>query len=140
MKCSICGKEIIGDRHNSSPYMRGDCCSDCHYNNVMKLRMYLITDDNKQALLIKTDGTLEYVSPNNKKYFKLKQLQRLVEGNIELYPQYDPKFFFVVNEEGLLERRKHNKLAFELFNAKVVGNMLICPRDIFENEDDDEGE
>ena len=38
MKCVICGKKIIGEKHNAYPISRGNCCGKCN-NIVIKKRL-----------------------------------------------------------------------------------------------------
>jgi hypothetical protein len=96
-----------------------------------------------QALVIKTDGTYQYVSPKGKK-FSLDELQALVR--MEDYPQ-DSSLIEIapvritgckalVNEEGLLIGMPLNTFAEKLlFGHKgqliYAGNVVIVPNNLW---------
>ena len=82
-----------------------------------------------QILILKVDNTIEFESVDRE--LTLKKSQSIVEGYIELYPLQDKHFYFIVNEEGMLKNMKFNELAFKLFGIEVLGNMIVCPKNLF---------
>lgn len=131
MKCSLCGKEIVGYGNSPSPLEGGRCCDECNMKIVMPVRCFLGTLEHRNyALLIKIDE-VQVVKPDDK-YFTLKELQNAVEGYIEVVPSLFKHYLDVVNEEGLLRRLKPNQIASRLFHKQYYGNVLVCPIDIFE--------
>lgn len=96
-----------------------------------------------QALVIKTNGTFEYVSPKGKK-FSLDELQALVRMEdypqdsslIEIAPVKITGHKALVNEEGLLLGMPLNTFAEKLlFGHKgqliYVGNVVVVPNDMW---------
>lgn len=89
------------------------------------------------AKLIKTDGSIENVTPRDGEMFELKELQGYVHGYIQLLP-LNSKTYMVVDEEAKLKNSKFNKKATDIFAqylpAGVVfsvfdyiyGDVLIC--------------
>ena len=78
------------------------------------------------AKIYKTTGEVIEVEPENGKDFKLKELQEIVHGYIELV-DFSPSKYMVVNEEGLLIGLPLNLSATRLYNKNViVGDVLIC--------------
>ena len=131
MKCSFCGKEIVGYGNSTSPLEGHKCCDECNIKIVMPVRCFIGTLEHRNyALLIKPDR-VQLVQPDDK-YFTLKELQTAVEGYIQVVPSIFTHYLDVVNEEGLLRRLKPNKIAGMLFHREYYGNVLICPKDIFE--------
>lgn len=82
------------------------------------------------AKIIYPDGTTETVSPANGKDFSLEELQKMVEGYIEMIHLHD--IVMVINEEGKLNSLPFNENATELYRKAfrtsdfIVGNALIC--------------
>ena len=88
-----------------------------------------------QALLYKTDFSVEEITPANRRYFKLEEMQRLVGGLIQIIPLDGEGLedkLLVVNEEG-----KNENLPFNLFATLewikyygdtdfVSGDAIIC--------------
>lgn len=136
MICSLCGNEIIGKKHSANPIKRGQCCEKCNTKVILPLRVYLSMKNNNKALVIKPNDEIEYLEPKNKKYFTLKELQNAVGGYIELYPKYDEDFLFVINEEGLILRLELNSMVSDILDIKVLGNLIICPKEIFEEREE----
>lgn len=132
MKCDLCGKEIIGHGNSGVPATTGIVCDHCNNHVVVPIRVYFNVLSGKRncALLVKPHE-LELVTPKNK-YFTLKELQTLVEGDIELTIPVSEGCFTVVNEDGLRKRLEPNFLANKLLDLKVVGNVLVVPQEIFE--------
>jgi len=131
MKCCICGKEIVGYGNSPSPIAGNRCCDECNMKIVMPVRIFLRSLDNeKHALLIK-EHEVQVVKPKDK-YFTLKELQTAVDGYIEILPSCFTTYLDVVNAEGRLKGLYFNKIAYLLFDRDYVGNVLVCPKSIFE--------
>ena len=131
MKCSICGKEIIGDEHNAMPVTNDVCCESCNNHVVLPIRIYKLGINQKEGLCISPDYKIKLVHPKKDK-FSLKELQEVVEGYIEYYPTNNKKYKVIVNEEGLLKRLPLNKLSSSIFGIHAVGNVLIVPNKLIE--------
>ena len=129
MKCEICHKEITGYDCNAWPLSKGRCCQECDDKYVVPLRIFLSGIVKDQILILKADNSIEYESVD--KELSLKKSQSIVEGYIELYPLQDKHFYFIVNEEGMLKKLKFNELAYKLFGIEVLGNMIVCPKNLF---------
>ena len=129
MKCSICGKEIKGYECNAWPLAEGYCCQKCDCDSVLPVRIFLTGATKNQILVLKTDNTIEMRSIDDE--LSLKQAQEIVEGYIELVPKRDPYFYYIVNEEGLLKELEENALAKRLFGMRLVGNLIVCPKNLF---------
>ncbi len=131
MKCSICGKEIEGYSNNAEPVTYGICCGNCNNNVVIPVRLFHAGYSKTNAMLVKTDGTIELVKPEAEK-FALKELQKCVDGYIEIYPSRNKKYVILVNEEGLIHNLPYNYIAEKILAVRAVGNVLICPANLFE--------
>jgi hypothetical protein len=95
-----------------------------------------------QLLIIKTDGTLEYVSPSKKK-FSLDELQATVkmpeygdDNLIEVAPIKIKGHKVIVNEEGLMRGMPLNGYAEQLLLGCVgqrlyAGNVVIVPNTLW---------
>lgn len=82
------------------------------------------------ATIYKTDGTVEEIQPKKGKYFKLKELQKIVGGYIETI-YLKNKEVMVVNEEGKLNDLSLNEKATvylldQNYADVIVGNALVC--------------
>lgn len=77
------------------------------------------------ALLVKKDRVI-VVKPDAE-YFTLKELQKAVEGYIEIVASTYDGFVDVVNEEGHIKELYFNEIAYILTFKQYVGNVLICP-------------
>lgn len=77
------------------------------------------------ATIYKTDGTEENIQPKNGKDFKLKELQPVVEGYIEIVRLRDGRLM-IVNEEGMLMKLPYNRIASQIARQPIVGNVLVC--------------
>lgn len=130
-KCSICQNDYKGSGNNSAPLKRKECCQQCNTSIVIPLRTFLSGTITNRALLIKPDGLLQTIKPEAE-LLSLKQLQAAVGGLVEIYPKHDPLFHFIVNEEGILSKLDFNELAFEIFQIKVVGNLVVIPKGLIE--------
>lgn len=127
MKCSICNKSFNGKGNNPEPFKREKCCDECNLDVVIPLRIFLNGYNFHHLMIIQTNGKIKYNKLRDNQ-ISLKQLQRLVKGLIEFYPKKDEHFFYVVDEEGLIKGKPINKLAYELFEIKVVGDLLVIPK------------
>lgn len=76
------------------------------------------------AQLIKTDGTVQEVTPANGKGFTLEELQGFVGGYIEPV-RLGPGKTMLVNEEGLGMELAYNSVASELAGQPLVGNAVV---------------
>lgn len=131
MKCSICNKTIDGEQHNPQPISGNACCTMCNNQVVLPMRMFQSGIHNDKALLISTDGSIDFVKPKGK-VFELDEVQGFVQGYIEIYPMRIPCHVVVVNEEGLLLGMSFNKIAKLAFGIEAVEPVLICPKRTFE--------
>lgn len=90
-----------------------------------------------KAQLIKTNGTETEIEPQDGKFFRLKELQKLVGGYIEVHTLDDGRLI-VINEDGLSMGLPQNALAtvaaHNLFTTGrgVVGDVVICNNDQME--------
>lgn len=132
MKCCICGKEIKGSGHNPSPFIGAKCCDKCNGELVVPLR--LVLNDRKTAIVIAPDK-LSVLQPKGR-YFTLEELQKIVDGYIEIAPEVIPGFITLVNEEGLLKGMPFNATFNILFGESYVGTVALIPKEIFEAPED----
>ena len=127
MKCSICSKEFNEPGNNASPLKRGKCCDACNAQIVIPLRIYLSSENKTHALLIEPNDIISYMKIDGVED-RLETFQDMVGGFIEIYPIRDDNFIFIVDEEGLIKKKKFNHLAYEIFGIEVVGNLVLVPR------------
>lgn len=124
MRCSICGKEIKGYGNDPFPLSGTKCCDECNMKVVVPYRLFLDSLKKKDvAMLIKQDHV------ENMKIDRpltLKEMQKAVEGMIEIVPGPFPGYLFIVNEEGLLKGLPYNELCYKMFNdTEFVGNVML---------------
>lgn len=131
MKCSICNRAFEGESHNPEPLPGNTCCSQCNNQVVIPMRMFQSGIHSDKALLISTQGSINYVKPK-KGTFELEEVQGCVQGYIEIYPIRIPSHIVVVNEEGVLRGMPYNRVAKLAFGIDAVGPVLVCPKRIFE--------
>lgn len=131
MKCSICNKTFDGESHNPQPLSGKVCCSTCNNGVVLPMRVFQSGIQSDKALLITTERSIEFVKPKGS-VFELDEIQRLVQGYIEIYPIRIPSHIVVVNEEGLILGMPFNAVAKLAFGIEAVGPVLNCPKRIFE--------
>ena len=136
MRCSLCGRKIEGYGHSPSPLNGSRCCDSCNTKVVIPLRLFIqsIQKEN-QALLIKKNE-VQIVKPKED-YFTLDELQKLVDGYIEVVPSLFTGYLDVLNEEGRIKGLYSNVIAYLLFEREYVGDVLVCPRSIFEKPEED---
>ena len=131
MRCSICDEQLTGDEHNAMPVTTGSCCGRCNSNIVIPFRLYEFGKNTQEGLVISPDFTMKVIKPEGEK-FKLKELQKEVQGYIEYYPVNNHKYKVIVNEEGLLMRLPMNRLSSNMFGIHAVGNVLVIPTKLLE--------
>lgn len=95
----------------------------------------------QKGILIPADLHLPVmgVAPKNKKTFSLKELQKMVDGPIEIV-HLDGKVVLVVNEEGKFRKDfLPNLQASSIYRAfhpqaedYIVGNALLCPSNMID--------
>ena len=86
-----------------------------------------------KAYHITVEGRVEEISPNDGKAFQLEEVQKRVEGYIEIV-YLSKNQIMIVNEEGKFDREQ-NVIATEIANAHralwvgdyICGNVVICP-------------
>ena len=93
---------------------------------------------NLRPKLLKTDGTVQEVAPRNGKAFKLREMQRMVGGDIEIcYPPSKAGAIMVINTDGKILGLPLNRLATEMWQEfcqagsarsgdPIVGDVLLC--------------
>ncbi len=81
------------------------------------------------AQIIKANGTEIDVEPKNGRDFQLSELQKVVDGYIEIVNLTDGRLM-VVNDEGKLKCLPYNQEATKLvgYNDVIVGDVLVCSR------------
>jgi len=84
------------------------------------------------AQLIRPDGTMTPVAPNDAQ-FTLPELYALLEATtIEIVATKTRSGFLVIDEEGKLKQRAYNRAASELYGREpedvIVGPALLCER------------
>lgn len=78
------------------------------------------------ALHIKANGEKTEVVPLNNKTFSLEELQKFVDGPIEMLLTKDQQTM-IVNEEGRLRNFAVNEEASALIDGcTIVGDVLVC--------------
>jgi hypothetical protein len=99
------------------------------------------------AELIKTDGSVALVEPQNGKRFTLEELQSYVGGYIEVVPvpPWDGSRLAVCDEEGKLKDKPLNELATlysqrNNFGDVAVGDWLFVDRAEIEDDEDEDDE
>lgn len=78
--------------------------------------------------IIKTDGSVTPVTPNNpRKGYTLEEAQKIVGGYVEVVPvPGHPRRIFIVNEEGLVHGLPLNAVATAAAGRTLVGDVLEC--------------
>ncbi|MBI9060251.1 MAG: hypothetical protein JEZ01_20965 [Labilibaculum sp.] len=84
------------------------------------------------ATLIKINGKKENIESANGKAFTLEELQKAVNGYIQLIPINSGKYagkLMIIDEEGLLKSNpKLNEVASEIADRRIVGQVLIIDK------------
>ena len=136
MKCSICGKEIVGYGNSIYPLEGRKCCDECNMKVVMPVRIFIRSLPKRNNAMLIKENEVVLVKPDDK-YFTLKELQTAVEGYIEVVPSIFRNYLDVLNEEGKLKGKYFNVITYLLLDREYVGNVLICPTKIFEKPEED---
>ena len=99
------------------------------------------------AKVIRPDGTVVSVFPQNGRWFTLEELQAFVGGYIEMLPVPSKTGAVVFcDEEGKLKGRPRNRIATQLWQEHaepgsmrmlddVVGDVVICHRSQLESDE-----
>lgn len=77
------------------------------------------------ANIIKIDGTIVEVNPENGKDFKLNELQKIVGGYIEILYLKSGNIL-VVNDEGAINGSCINLRASKIYGSPIFGDVLHC--------------
>lgn len=80
------------------------------------------------AVWIKADGTRTSVTPKEGNEFSLDELQKFVDGYIEIMFVPERDRAIVINEEGLLRSLPENFIASRMCKQTIVGDVLLCSR------------
>lgn len=89
-----------------------------------------------KAYLITVEGSIEEISPSNGKEFQLEEVQRIVEGYIEVVYLNDRQIM-IVNDSGKYNKAA-NVVATGIANLHralwhgdyICGNTVICPSEM----------
>lgn len=86
------------------------------------------------SYLLTADGTQEPIAPgDNRRTFKLEEMQKAVGGYIEVVSVYlDPNHLLIVDEEGLLKHLPLNHIATLLAGRAIVGPAMLIPVEAIE--------
>lgn len=85
------------------------------------------------AIIIKPTNDVTIIEPQNGSDFTLQELKDIVQGSIEIHA-FGKSMYFVLNEEGKLNKLPINRFATTMFkdclypNDFIVGNALLCKR------------
>lgn len=77
------------------------------------------------AKILKSDGTVVTIIPNNKKAFTLAEARAHIGGGY-ITVIYRNNFILLVDEEGIPKNLPRNKLASTIAQQNIVGDCLIC--------------
>jgi hypothetical protein len=83
------------------------------------------------AIVYKADGETKNVEPKNGIRFMLEELQEYVGGYIELVHLMEPKYYLLVNEDGLLRGLPLNKAASVIAGRRIVGDAVYMEKRFF---------
>ena len=83
-------------------------------------------------IYVDENGHMEAVIPENKRAYTLKELQKRVQGNIELVDAC--KYYIVINEEGKLRRMRPNFLATLWLQDAGVHDIVVGPAMLIRKE------
>jgi len=83
----------------------------------------------QKPTLILPDGSRRTIQPHNGIDFTLTELQKLVDGFIEVV-RTEENNILVVNEEGLMHGLKLNMTASTLAGRYIVGPAVYMPSDM----------
>lgn len=105
----------------------------------MPLTVVLAVLDPKCPYLVKADGVVEQIMPENGRVFKLPELYRLISATtIEvLLPRRQGNTILIVDEDAKSKDSPANNDATniwgfeEVYHDKIRGDVVICPWDMF---------
>jgi hypothetical protein len=87
------------------------------------------------AIIIKITGEVVNVEPANGSIFTLKELQKAVNGYIQIVEiitgEHSGKFM-IVDEEGLIKPNQINTVASKIAGQMIVGQVIIIDKDQIE--------
>ena len=89
------------------------------------------------AYLVTVEGAIREIAPHNGTDFELEEVQKLVDGYVEVVPYTDGRVM-IVNEEGKFCKDRNEpatKMALEsgsIFSHDYLcGDVVICPEGMF---------
>lgn len=91
-----------------------------------------------KARILRTNNTVEEVTPANGRSFTLEELQRIVGGYVEIHLMPDGRTFVVLNEDGLSLNLPFNTLAtvaayhLNVGPEGVRGDALLVPNHLLD--------
>lgn len=88
-----------------------------------------------KGLLIKIDGSISDLFPKNKTDYKLEELQKAVDGLIDIVYIPDSNLIFVVNDEGAFTKEPNvvaSLMCSIMFGAQCClwGDVILCHTDM----------
>ena len=94
----------------------------------------MIDFSKSQAYLVSVEGEITTIAPNDGKEFELNEVQKAVEGMIEVVWLND-SWIMIVDEEGKYDGKQPNLLATIIAHQQraisawdcIVGPVIICP-------------
>jgi hypothetical protein len=89
--------------------------------------------DKLKAYTISTEGVVSVLMPKNRRTFQLAEVQRVVEGYIEVVDLNDD-YIMILNEDGKRDK-EWNIIATQLAHSCgsiypqdfICGNVVVCP-------------
>lgn len=139
--CPLCGTKLDDFGFHAFPFMTSErICEKCYTELADPLLLFitgLLIEKPHPAVLFTVEGKIQFITPKNK-CFTLLELQGLVDGNIEIHPERSFECLIVCDEEGLIKRKAKNRLFFDFSGITLVGDVLLCPKEIFEAPETDD--
>lgn len=90
----------------------------------------------REALLSKAAGGVDTIHPANGDFFTLSELQRYVDGLIEIV-QVNEKFIMVINDEGKFTKEPNLAATFAALMSNAIapndylcGDVVVCESDM----------
>tara|TARA_R110000824_G_scaffold367834_1_gene557062 strand:+ start:290 stop:559 length:270 start_codon:yes stop_codon:yes gene_type:complete len=84
-----------------------------------------------KAQIVNTNGEVRSVKPKNGNIFELKELQKIVDGYIQILRTRDERVM-VINEEGKIKNLPYNEIATSLYvygnHDPIVGDVIVMDR------------
>ena len=94
-----------------------------------------------KALVYKTNGEVESITPENGKYFSLKEMQGICDGVVDIQELPKSNRLIILNDEGKLIGLPINEKATEVWKREypiaeyphnnyelIVGNVIVCDK------------